>query len=336
MTLARFLVAVGMLSLTTGIAMAQETTSSGNRIANPGAETGVLDPWVVNGFVVSAYGVGTAPSRQSAGLDALGQQFFAGLNAGATLRQDVSFEDRATSIDQSGFVLEARGYLGAAAGTRDDPVVAFQPLGADGSELGAPSTIGPSTDSDRRGETRLVLCSRKVNAPVGTRKVRVTVTAGGGTAAVDRLSLEEAPIFSPVGSGGTNAPSGCESVSQPPSATPPAAPPAPPSAPSSPAPRTETAKPEPRTAALTAFRFTRNSVTIRLSRRSRVMVRIERATIRTKRTTWKRTKSLTITAPAHRMITRRFARLPRGRYRFVARAEGSGSVSRRETLFGAP
>lgn len=326
----------------TATAEAQEVIVPGNRLTNPGAENG-LAAWTNAGFGVGRYGSAGGPTAGTASQFGLGAQFFAGQTGGATLSQEVDFSDLAASLDQPGYALQGSAYLGAATTSSDDPTVSFQPLSTDGAPLGTATLLGPSSSAERRGETVLVSCFTKVPTPPGTRKVLVTLTAGGtsgqpSTAAVDRVSIGTAPPPVPPASGGaasTRAAGGSCTPYSPPSAPVPVQPapvqPAQPAAPGS------TSTPGPQTArpSLTALRLTRSSVTVRTSKQARVTVLVERRmqTASGKRS-WKRAKSMTLAAPMARLVRRQFARLPAGTYRVSARLVGRSKFSRRLYSFG--
>ncbi len=324
-------------------ALGQEVTSQLNRVANPGAESGSLSPWTGSGFQIGRYGSGPAPSTVISAQFGLGARYFAAVTAGGTVVQDVDFSDIAGSIDRPGYKLSASAYLGAAQGSNDDPTIVFQPLDAAGAPLGASTSIGPSTDADRKGQTVLVLCGTNVPAPVGTRRVRVTLIAGGSpsssSAAVDRVSLEPARTPTPPSSGArarqSPAPAsttGCEAYSPPraplPASPAPMPPPPPPTIPSTDPLGPQTKRPT----RLTAVRFGRSTVALRASRSARVRVTIERAGRSGNRGArrWKRCKTLTVSAVANKLVTRRFARLARGTYRLSARIAGQRTASVRK------
>lgn len=328
-------ITVAMIALT-ATAEAQEVIVPGNRITNPGAENG-LAAWTNAGFGVGRYGVAGGPTVETASQFGLGAQFFAGITGGATLSQEVDLTDLASKLDQPGYALQGTAYLGAATTSSDDPTVAFQPLGADGALLGAPTLLGPSSSAERRGETVLVSCVTKVPTPPGTRRVRITLAAGGATgqpssAAVDRVSIGPASQAIPPASGGAStraAGADCTPYSPPLAPAPVQPAPVQPTQPATPGP---TSTPDARVArpTLTALRLSRTSLSVRSSQKARVTVLVEQATrTASGKRKWKRTKSMTLTTPAARFVRRQFARLPAGTYRVSARVLGRSKVSRR-------
>lgn len=168
--------------------------TTGNRLANPGAEsstagsghpvTVALPGWsVTGGMTAIRYGADSGyPSATGTGPVDRGIGFFSGgTTSTATMAQVVSTADSAAVIDGGVGTFALSGWLGGYRWQTDATKVVATFRSSAGTALGSTS-IGPVTPSHRAGVTGLLKRSTTGRVPVGTRSVRVVVTAtrGGG------------------------------------------------------------------------------------------------------------------------------------------------------------
>ncbi|HVE67317.1 MAG TPA: hypothetical protein VNB64_01925 [Solirubrobacteraceae bacterium] len=102
--------------------------------------------------------------------------FFGGVGAVSTAVQDVDLGGRATEIDTGRASVTLSGLLGGKGAEADEGTVVGTFLDAQGRALGLVQ-IGPVTPADRGNATRFLGRLERATLPVGTRRVRVTLTA---------------------------------------------------------------------------------------------------------------------------------------------------------------
>jgi hypothetical protein len=171
------------------------TSSTSNRLVNGGAESSAagsgnhvkvsLPGWsVTGGMTAIRYGANRGyPSATGAGPADRRHAFFSGGTvATATISQVVSTSDAAAVIDRGAGTFELSGWLGGYRWQTDNAKVVATFRNSAGTAIGS-SSIGPVTPRDRAGVTGLLKRGVTGKVPVGTRSVRVVVTAtrGGGT-----------------------------------------------------------------------------------------------------------------------------------------------------------
>ena len=170
-------------------------TTTGNRLVNGGADSSTggsgnavtvpLPGWsATGGMTAIRYGVAAGyPSATGPGPADRGLSFFSGgTTATATVAQTVSTSDAVAAIDAGAATFALTGWLGGYRTQTDSAKVVATFRNSAGAALGS-STLGPVTPTDRAGVTGLLHRSATGRVPVGTRSVRVVVTAtrGGGT-----------------------------------------------------------------------------------------------------------------------------------------------------------
>lgn len=167
-----------VVAVAAGIAGA--AVPSGNLLRDPGAELGGYGEWATaNGFVIEAYGAEFRPSQAAGAAIGGGTNVFAGgsdaNSSSATQVVDVS--GAAAEIDAGSVTAQLSAYLGGIDDEADYATVAadFLPAAAD-TPLGT-TTIGPVTAADRGNQTALLQRTGTAPLPVGTRRIRVTITA---------------------------------------------------------------------------------------------------------------------------------------------------------------
>jgi len=158
-----------------------------NLVSNAGAEAGpaaqddhsVVVPagWTTIGsFTVVRYGVSGFPSAGD--VPAGGTNLFAGgpgspLSTGS---QTVNVSSSTAAIDAGTVDAVLDGWLGGWEGQEDAATVSATFLDKDAKSLGA-VTIGPVTASQRADKTTFLYRTAHERVPVGTRSIRVTITA---------------------------------------------------------------------------------------------------------------------------------------------------------------
>jgi hypothetical protein len=191
------------------------TPLGANLIVNPDAETGAAGSgtgnrppsWTATGdFTQILYSTGNGyPTQSSPGPTNRGNAFFGGGNtATATATQTISIADLATQVDASTIGYDLSGWLGGYASQDDNMKVVATFLSGAGGSLGT-KQIGPVLAADRGSVTGFVQRLGSGTLPVGTRSIRVVVTAtrSGGTSDdgyADNLSLS----LRSVGGGGSS------------------------------------------------------------------------------------------------------------------------------------
>ncbi len=185
-SLTAFVVAAAFLCVGPGWASAAAPTA--NLLQNPGAEAGPGSPdgvvidappsWTTTAsFTATQYGAtGFPTTAQSASIGG-GSNFFAGGNTAlATATQTVDVSAARSQIDAGTQPATLSGYLGGFASQTDTMSVTATYLGASGNSLGS-LRIGPVTAADRGGQTALLRRVASGTIPVGTRSIRVVMTA---------------------------------------------------------------------------------------------------------------------------------------------------------------
>ncbi len=156
---------------------------NGNAEAGPGAtdnSTVDVPGWTrtAGAFTAVAYGSPGSPTAADGPPDA-GRNFFAG-GSGTSVssaEQTVDVSGSAAAIDAGRGRVTLAAWLGGWAGQADSARVDAQFLGTSGAPIGSVS-IGPVTASQRNSQTKLLpVGSGSVAVPVGTRKIRVVITA---------------------------------------------------------------------------------------------------------------------------------------------------------------
>jgi TolB protein len=109
--------------------------------------------------------------------DTGGKRFFFGGTAGVSIAvQTVSVVDKATEIDTGRAGVTLSGLLGGKGAETDEGTVVGTFLDAAGKTIGAVQ-IGPVAPADRGNATKFVSRLEMATLPVGTRRIRVTLTA---------------------------------------------------------------------------------------------------------------------------------------------------------------
>jgi hypothetical protein len=190
-------VAAGVLAgvLAYGTA-AQAAVPSGNLIVNGDAETGVgatdsstVSPVPIPGWTTTANFTEYAyqdtrefPTPSDSALIRGGGQFFAGgpdatgPNATESATQDVDVSGAAPEIDAGGVTATLAAALGGFETQEDGATVTAAFLAADGRRL-AELTIGPVSEPDRGGATKLLARTASKAVPEGTRTIHVVIVA---------------------------------------------------------------------------------------------------------------------------------------------------------------
>jgi hypothetical protein len=179
-------VAVAFVFVGSGSASAAAPTA--NLLQNPGAEAGPGSPdglaidappsWTTTAsFTATQYGAPGFPTPAQSTSIGGGRNFFAGGNTAlATATQTVDVSAARSQIDAGTQPVTLSGYLGGFASQADTMTVTATYLGASGNSLGS-LRIGPVTAADRSGQTALLRRAVSGTIPVGTRSVRVVMTA---------------------------------------------------------------------------------------------------------------------------------------------------------------
>ncbi|MCC6877107.1 MAG: hypothetical protein IT378_22575 [Sandaracinaceae bacterium] len=181
-TRAGALCALACLSVGWLAACAGRGESSGNLVANPGAEEGAstfdaspidVPGWqVIDGASVVAYGSPDYPSSLHPGPPARGSSFFAGgaSSDASALTQAIDVSDHAEAIDGGGVVCELSAYLGGWEAQNDAAYVAVG-FYAGATDLGGRAMIGPVLAQHRGFLTGLLPRSTTTAVPPGTRTI---------------------------------------------------------------------------------------------------------------------------------------------------------------------
>jgi hypothetical protein len=182
--------AIGGTLILTVPAQAAGTTSA-NLIVNPGAEaaaggTGKKVPvpgWTITmgtNFTAVKYGTKGFPTKSGPGPTTRGKNFFAGgpqtspTEVLATQTADLSAF--ASAVDAGTATYKASGYFGGTLKELDNASVSFQFFDASHTALSSfPMTIGPVTNTQRKGKTGLLSRSGTGSIPVGARFVTFTL-----------------------------------------------------------------------------------------------------------------------------------------------------------------
>jgi hypothetical protein len=128
-------------------------------------------------FTATQYGAPGFPTTAQSTSIGGGRNFFAGGNTAlATATQTVDVSAAGSQIDAGRQPATLSGYLGGFASQADTMTVAATYLGASGNSLGS-LQIGPVTAADRGGQTALLRRATSGTIPVGTRSIRVVMTA---------------------------------------------------------------------------------------------------------------------------------------------------------------
>jgi hypothetical protein len=163
------------------------TTDTGNLILNGDAESGSggtddnpitkTPDWTSSGgagaIEYGDNGIGYAvPGAPDAG-----KSFFSGGsdNTTSSLTQTIDVSQYGSAIDGGGVTYVLEGYLGGYADQGDDATLTVTFKSASGSDLGK-GTIGPVTESDRKGNTELLKRSTTGAVPATTRSVQVVLS----------------------------------------------------------------------------------------------------------------------------------------------------------------
>ena len=177
------------------VPFAPTAPATGNRLHNGDAESSAgssghpavvpLPGWgVTGGMSAIRYGAAAGyPTTTGSGPTDRAQAFFSGGTAAtATMAQSVSTWDAAPAIDRGAATFALSGWLGGYRWQRDAVAVVATFRDAAGTALGS-TALDPVTPQDRAGTTGLLQRSTSGPVPVGTRSIRVVVTAtrGGGT-----------------------------------------------------------------------------------------------------------------------------------------------------------
>lgn len=171
------------------VPVAPTAPAVGNRLHNTGAESSAgssghpavvpLPGWGVSGGM-SAIRYGAAagyPTATGPGPADRARSFFSGGTAAtSTMAQSVSTWDAAPVIDRGAATFALSGWLGGYRWQTDAVKVVATFRNAAGTVLGS-SGLGPVTPQDRAGTTGLLQRSTTGPVPVGTRSIRVVVTA---------------------------------------------------------------------------------------------------------------------------------------------------------------
>ena len=188
----------GGLLAAIGGAPARAAVPSGNLIVNGGAEVGTgssdsattapapIPGWTTTpNFTEHTYdpaGSQNFPDANASAAIGGGSQFFAGgpaNGAGNTMEtatQTADVSAGAAEIDSGGVAATLSADLGGFSSQEDQATVTAAFLGAAGQQLGA-LTIGPVTAEDRGGTTEFLPRTGPSTVPLGTRTIRVTMTA---------------------------------------------------------------------------------------------------------------------------------------------------------------
>jgi hypothetical protein len=166
---------------------------AGNLLVNPGAEEGPAAddettpsppdfPWApTEGFAQVHYGVSTFPSAALSASIGGGSAFFAGGRISvSTAVQEMNVSGAAPEIDAGGIVVILSGHLGGYLTQTDAAKVEVEFVDGFGALQGPTAVIGPVTALDRQDETTLLPRDTAVSVPLGTRKLRLRVTATRG------------------------------------------------------------------------------------------------------------------------------------------------------------
>jgi predicted small lipoprotein YifL len=161
-----------------------------NLVVNPGADAALGSPddshkmtppgWSTTGCLTAVqYGAsGGFPSAASPGPKNRGKNMFQG-GPGcplSTATQVIDVSALAPVIDAGHAAYDLSGYLGGFSGQADSTTISADFENANGHSLGK-TVIGPVTPAGRQNTTGLVARSRNGAVPIGTRSVRVTITA---------------------------------------------------------------------------------------------------------------------------------------------------------------
>jgi hypothetical protein len=164
------------------------STSLGtNLIANPGAETGTAGSgsgnpppdWTVTGdFTQILYSAGNGyPTQSTPGPPSRGNAFFGGGNTkSSTATQTIGIADLASQVDVSSVTYNLSGWLGGYANQDDNMKLVATFENASGRSL-ATAQIGPVLAADRANTTEFLQRSAAGTLPVGTRSIKIVVTA---------------------------------------------------------------------------------------------------------------------------------------------------------------
>ena len=189
--------AAAALSAGGGVLAGAQQAPNSNRVVNGEPSTASTVGWDSNGFGVVAFGSSpTVPPATAFTPPFVFQAPF----AGATMTQEVSFADLASSIDAGQQPIYALAALGAAGSGNDGAELVVQPQNAQGDPLGSPIQLGPPTAQDREDQAKLVACTTQFTAPVGMRSALVTLEATGtpgtpSTAMGDEILLADSLSF---------------------------------------------------------------------------------------------------------------------------------------------
>jgi hypothetical protein len=155
------------------------STTTGDRLVNPGAEQG-LAGWQGTGVNLAAYESDEIPRFPAPnfvlGPDwQLGDRLFTSAEPSA-IWQIVGFGDLAGSIDAGQQYLSWGGLLGGRGGQAGGARLIVQPLDATARALGEPYIVGNPSDRDRQFRTALLPCrGQTAAAPIGMRGALVTL-----------------------------------------------------------------------------------------------------------------------------------------------------------------
>lgn len=328
-------------------------------VVNPDAEQDG-GGWAGTGARFATYGQGddvpstefSSEQRVSAFQRGLGARLFA-LGPTGRLEQVVDVSEWAADIDAGTKELYAYAWLGADGPAEGGTQLTATPLDDDGVELAPPEFTGPPTRSDRAERTLLLPCGVQFTAPAGTRQVRLALAGVGGyrTAGADAVYLDQYgrgptlegystkigwPVWGGQGKGCARWDPTPRSFSF--------FPPAPPDpgcargtggptpgvpAPQPPAPPSANCPPSLRISRVT---LTRSRLSVRVSTKARLNVRIARRTGRTRAPRWRGVRRFTVRARTAGRVTRRFRPLLAGRYRISIRSAGLTSTNLHKTL----